>query len=215
MAAQLFQQYAGAPEEHARIPIEVAGGYVSPGGGERRLLPKALHLHRRQRALGEVLGELDIPITGFRPARLDSHHHQAPFGRAAKRRLQYFAIRRRFGDYMVGGKHAHDRFRIERIQDLRRQTDGRRRVALHRLGQNLSFRNLGKLAHNGVAQVSVGQHPDMFRRDQRGQAVYGGLDQRPFPDHVQNLLGGALAASRPETRAASSGQNQSIMMRTG
>ena len=65
---------------------------------------------------------------------------------------------------MVGRENAHHRLRVDRLQDVRGQADRRSRVALRRLGQDLLFRNLGKLFHDLRAQMIVGENPDAFGR---------------------------------------------------
>ena len=74
--------------------------------------------------------------------------------------------------------------------------------------------NLRKLAHDLVAQMIVGQDPEALGRDQRPQPVHGRLDQRALAHDVQHLFGNALAAARPEARAAASGQDQSVIVRS-
>ena len=113
---------------------------------------------------------------------------------------------------MIGGKDAHHRIRVGRMQNLRRQADRRRRIALRRFGQHLAGRNLRKLADDFVAQKVVRQDPHAFRRNHGRQTFHGGLDQRAFPNHVEDLFGGALPAARPEARSAPSGEDQTVMM---
>ena len=201
-----------APEEHAGVPEEAAGCYVASRLGGIGLLVETPHRHGGGVAGFGAAGELDVPVAGLGPARLDRHGHQVAGCRALEGRLHDPAVCTGFADHVVGGEDAHDRLRVERVQNMRRQPDGGRGVALRGFGQNLLRRHGRELPDDDVAQVVVGQHPDALRRNHGRQAVHGGLDQGPFSHHVQHLLGGALPAPRPEPRAAAPGENQPVMM---
>ena len=112
---------------------------------------------------------------------------------------------------MVGGKDPHHGVVIHGMQNMRRQADGGGRVALRRFGQDLLRRNLGKLGHHGIAEVGVGEHPEALGGDHRRETVHGALDERAPAHDVQYLFGGAFPAPWPEPRAASSGQNHSVI----
>ena len=122
-------------------------------------------------------------------------------------------------DHVVGRKHAHHRVGIDRLQNVRRQADRRRRIALRRLGQNLALGNFGKLLDDLRAQMIVGQNPDALRRKHRAQAIDGLLDQRPVAEEAQDLFGVGAAAARPEARARGrrreSGRNDETFCITG
>ena len=208
VAAKLVEQDVGAPEEHAGVPVEVAGGQIAFGVGQLGLLVETAHGKRLCAGLGSAR-EFDVAVTGFGPARLDADHHQVARGGGFQGGPENGAVPAGLSHHVVGWEHAHHGIGIERAEDVRRQADGGRGVALHGLGQNLIRGNFGKLADDGAAQVRVGQNPHSLGRDHGGQPLHRGLDQGTLPRHIEHLLGGALAAPRPEARSASSGEDQS------
>ena len=100
-----------------------------------------------------------------------------------------------------------------RVQDVRRQADGGRRVALDGLRQNLAPRNSGQLPHDLIAQVFVGENPEPLGRDQRRQPVHRGLDQGPFSKDREHLFGAGAPAARPESRTAAASQDHAVVVR--
>ena len=65
---QLGEQRAGLPEEHARVPVEIARRHIAFGLRQRRLLAETVNGNGRRAGLGAAR-ELDIAVAGFRPAR--------------------------------------------------------------------------------------------------------------------------------------------------
>ena len=86
-----------------------------------------------------------------------------PPAAACERGTNESQIARRLRDDVIGRKDAHHRVRVDGLQNVRGQADGGRGVALGRLGQDLVLRDLGQLAHDFVAQVIVGENPQMAR----------------------------------------------------
>ncbi len=189
--AQLIEQHVGAPEEHAGIPIEIAGLQIAFGLRELGLFVEAANLQGFHASRRAIAGEFHVAVAGFRPARLNSDHHQVPGRGGLEGCLDDAAVLRNLADHVVGREDAHDGVGVAGVEDLRRQPDGRRGVALHGLGQNLISGDLGKLLNNDVAQVVVGQHPQALGSDQRRQAVHRGLNQAALANHVEHLFGGA------------------------
>ncbi len=89
---------------------------------------------------------------------------------------------------MIGWKHAHHGIRIDRLKNLRRQSDRRSCVALGWFGQNLALGNLGKLPHDFRAQMIVSENPDALRRDHRTQTIHRLLDQGAVAEKFQDLF---------------------------
>jgi len=124
-----------------------------------------------------IRGEFDVAVPGFGPSRLNAqHHHFAVLGRAKRGPQQPFILVG-FPDHVVGGKDSHDRVGVDGLEDMRGQTDGRRRVAGGGFGQNLALGDFGKLVDDLGAQVVVGQNPNPVGRKHGPQAVHGLLNQ--------------------------------------
>ena len=143
MLAQLIQQHVGAPEEHAGIPEEIAGFDVASGLGQFGLFVETAHGQGFGASRGAAAGEFDVAVAGLGPARLDAEHHQVARGGGLEGRLDDGAVLRDLADHVVGGEHAHHRVGVERVQDVRGQADGGRRVALRGLGQDLCWGTSG------------------------------------------------------------------------
>ena len=212
VVAQLIQQHVGAPEKHAGIPKEIAGFDVPFGFGQFGLFVETAYRQRFGASGGAAAGEFDVAVAGLGPARLDADHHQVPGRGGLKGRLDDRPVLRSLADHMVGREDAHHRVGVQGLQNLRRQADRRRGVALHRFRQNLVARDLGELLDDDVAQVVVGQHPEALGGDQRRQAVHRGLNQAALAHHIEHLFGGAPAAARPEARTAPAGEDEAVMM---
>ena len=88
--------------------------------------------------------------------------------------------------------------------------DRRRRVAAHRLEQDLLGRKLGQLAAHRLAEVARGADPDVGRRYQRRQPVEGQAQQAAVADQRQELLGTAAARRRPEARPATTREDERL-----
>ena len=58
----------------------------------------------------------------------------------------------------------------------------------------------------------VRQNPDALGRQNRPQPLDSLLDERRFAEEIQNLLCACAPAARPETRAASTSQNQAVVI---
>ena len=103
---------------------------------------------------------------------------------------------------MIGRENAHHGVRIRVMQDLGREPDRRRGVALGGFGENLTLRHAGQLPCDLFAQMLVGQDPDALTGDQLLQPRHGQLDEGVFPQESQHLLGALRAAAGPEPCAA-------------
>ena len=111
---------------------------------------------------------------------------------------------------MVGRKHPDDRIGIAALQQKRRQPNRWRGIAPDRLGQHLVRIEPGKLLHDRVAQVLVGDDPEPLARRQRLEPLDRLLDHALRAVERQQLLGPALAAERPEARAAAAREYDGI-----
>ena len=114
---------------------------------------------------------------------------------------------------MVGRENAEDGVRIDPAQNMGGQADGRCGVALRGLGDDLRSRDLGQLANDLIPDKAIGQNPEAFGRNQGPKAIHRLLDQGSFvePDR-QDLFRMTLAALRPKTGTATTGQNQAVVV---
>jgi hypothetical protein len=115
-------------------------------------------------------------------------------------------------DKLVGRKHSQHGVGVGGPNNLRGQPDAGRRVALGRLGQHLSSGHFRKLADDLPAKVLASQNPDALGRDHRAQAVHGFLNQGALAQQREQLLGAALSAAGPETRASAPSQDEAVLI---
>ena len=97
-------------------------------------------------------------------------------------------------DDVVGRKHPDHRHRVAARQKKCRQSDRRRSIPSHWLGEDLFLLQTLKLAHNRVAKVAIGDDPEVLRLRQRQKALHRFLDHALLAIERQQLLGHALAA---------------------
>ena len=156
----------------------------------------------------EPARKLDVAVAGLRPARLNPQHHDLALGSPAKRaRAPDCRYARASPITWSAGNTPMTASGIDRFQNVRRQTDGRRRIALRRLRQNLPRGNLGKLPHDGRrADGRWSESRSAPERMHGAQAVHGLLNQRPLAQKVSGLVwrrrGGCAARSACRGRPA-------------
>ena len=75
-----------------------------------------------------------------------------------------------------------------------------------------AFGTRGRLLPDFRLQVFIGDHPNVFRRDDALETVDGLLNQAAFTEETQHLLGIAFTAARPEAGTPSTGHNECITM---
>src|SRR5439155_7304751 len=101
------------------------------------------------------------------------------------------------------------------MQDMACKPNSGRGVSLRRFGQNLLPRYRRQLPHDLFAQMFVGEYPEPFSRNEGGEPVHRGLDERALSHDREYLLGVTAPAARPEACAAASGQDQAVVIRHG
>ena len=124
-----------------------------------------------------------------------------------------FVIFVRLRDEMVSGQHSHQRIALCDMAHVK-SSEGDRGggVAADGLCQNAFPRSGRKLFFYGGSLLSVRNGPGVVGRDDRPQPSDGLLEHRVFPDDVQQLLGGAGAATGPEARAATACENHRMSL---
>ncbi|MNV20314.1 hypothetical protein D3C71_1112080 [compost metagenome] len=199
MLFQLFEEAAGAEQEHAAVP-EVTAGLDELGGalhvGLFDEVRDAADAFRQQR----VVGRLDVAITGFRlGGRHAEQHHFTVFGGdggQGQGALQGFLV----FQYVVGRQHQHQLVATFIDQHHRGQGHGRRSVATERLHQDaLGFQFARcQLLVDDEAVVLVADHDRRVHAFEH-QAFQGLLEQGVFAGQGQELLGELLTGKRPKT----------------
>ena len=94
---------------------------------------------------------------------------------------------------------------------MRGQPDGRRGIALRRLGQNLALRNFRHCLHNLGAQMVIGENPQALGREHGPRTIHRLLNQGPLSEKAEHLFRVRAAAARPEARAAASRKDEAVM----
>ncbi len=205
---QLFQETAGAEQEDAAVPAVVAGGHVFGGGDGIGLLDEALDAGY---ALGQtVVGAgLDVAVTGLgRGGRNAEQHHLATLGGGGgllQGDLEFGFVL----DHVIGGQHQHQV--VLAVSDQLHGSDGhgRRGVAtegLHDQRLRLALDGLELLFHQ-VTVFGVADDDGAIDAALAAQAIDGLLEHGLFAGQGQELLGVKLAREGPESRAATTGQD--------
>ena len=214
MLPQLVQQHVGAPEEHARSSSKIAGRDVRLRLRQLRLFVESAHRRRARARPAACLAEIrcsrspsPASAAGSRPP--SACRSAAPLSAA----FTTFRIRGRLADHVVRREtrpSPHpDRSSAGSAPPGRSPAPC---CAARARPESAACGISGQLLDDVVAQMVVGQHPQALGRNHRRQPVHRRLNQDAVADHVQHLLGGALAAARPEARAAPAGQDQAVMM---
>ena len=111
---------------------------------------------------------------------------------------------------VIGGHHHHGGVGIFRQEQRRRQADRGRRVAFAGLAHDPSPIKLRQLSGDRLRQAAVGNDPCPLRGHELAQSIDRGLDHRPAPRQVQQLLGASGPAERPKPRAAATGHDDGV-----
>ena len=114
-------------------------------------------------------------------------------------------------DVMVGGKNGEQSIAARGVAHVERgQCDGGGGVAADGFGEHATSRGSGQLLAYFGGLLGVGDRPDSFRRNEGPQTRDGLLQHGVFADDIEELLGRARAAARPEAGAAASGENDGV-----
>ena len=136
---------AGAKQEDAGVPVEIAAGDDSV----RRSRDRASRRSARRRRTCAAAGDLDVAIAGFRLVRLDAEDHDPAFERGRHALLDgppELLVGRNF---VVGGNDQHHRIAMRRQRLQRGDRHRRRRVPPDRLEDRAAA------GHIDLAEVGV------------------------------------------------------------
>ena len=115
------------------------------------------------------------------------------------------------GDELVGGQHGHQGIRAGFAQQVNGgQANGGGCIAADGLGQDMRGRDFRRLAADGGGLFAVGHDPEIGGFEQGRETGNGLLQHRFASDNVEQLLGLARAAARPEAGAAASGEDDGM-----
>ena len=230
LCRQFTQIAARAEEEHAAVPVVLAGGDEALGGGKIRLLDEAVDGVDRVRSTGARqtrqrlgrpadvavarLGGLRDHAEGHEPPRL-GRRQRRPYGRLEGRPVTH---------HMVGGQHEQQGARVSGTRGVGRgirrgsrrqrhmsgQRDGRGGVAPDGLQHDpraLHARLTQLLGHHEavglVADHDRGQNPRQTRCAGHGRLQHGLLT----PSQGKELLGEMLTGERPEACSGAAGED--------
>src|SRR5205807_2560844 len=210
MLPQGIGERAGAPHKNTAVPVIVAGCNEFFRALKIGLFSKALHAE--QLAIQLVSG-LNVPVSGFRAARLDAHGHNVlslagDLHGAEKQFLEFGFI----ANNVVRREHANNRSGIEFFQEEGCQPYGRRSVAGLGLNYYLFRWEPGQLAAYFGSDELIGDDPKILFGGHWGQPLNGLLDHCLFSVEGQHLLGGSAPAAGPEPRPAASGKDYRIKL---
>src|SRR5262249_61653448 len=112
---------------------------------------------------------------------------------------------------MVGGKNGHKRVAFGGVTNMDcRERDSGGGVAANGFGDDAFSGSCRQLFSKRRSLLSVGDSPDAVRRNQRTQTRDSLLEHGLLADDVEELLGRARAAARPEARAATTGEDYGV-----
>jgi hypothetical protein len=201
---EVLEQQGDRRNEHARVPVVVAGFQVLPGD----VLGRLLHEFGDREGAGrpadvELAARTDVAEAGGRMGRLDADRDNVSFGRRVDGLADSIAEGAVRGDDLVRGEGAHDRFRIPGIQDGRGQADRGGRILGLAFEHQVRFIQFRKLGFDGKAVRFPRDHEDAAA-GKRLQPVIGGADQGTArPCQVVQEFGGGCAGQRPQAGSGS------------
>ena len=136
-----------------------------------------------------------------------------PSGGRAECRARELQVPPRLGDHVVRRKHAHHGIRDRASGGCAPPDQWRARCCAAPVRpESGAAESPGSCRTISSRRCSLVRTQMPFRRNQRRQAVHGGLDQRALAENRQHLFGVRAAAARPESRAAAAGQDQAVIM---
>ena len=216
MMRQFRNDAAHRPDEHAGVPGKIPLGEKLLGQLRRGFFAELLHfVHRR--AVIEAGNErapsaLDVAVARAGPRRLDANGDKRAraardFHRPAQAVLESGAVFNK----LIRGQHHHRGFGIARGDPADAQRDGRRRVALVRLGEDILRRHLiAEQRADGRFLLTVGENEDVLAQHEAVEPGERLLQQGLFAQELEKLFGAVIAAQRPETAATAAGEDNGV-----
>ena len=190
---------AGAKQENAGVPVEIAAGEVLLRGRQIGFFDETRDIEMPCLPAGD----LDIAVTGFRLARLDAEHHEPAGLRAPERRFPCVCQNCRFGrNLMIGGNDQHQAVARADKRAQRGDGNGGGRIAPGRLEDRAAA---GKVDAREIGMDAVGvplrrqSGRSAFRPPASPSAAASVLASiEPSPEKSWNCFGIVLARQRPQ-----------------
>src|SRR5471030_3204104 len=207
---QLAQVAVGAEQEHAAVPVVIAGVDEALGRGAVRLLDEALDLEAGCGRRGGAA--LDVAIAGFRRRRHDAEGGQRAVGGHHGRVCYRLVERVDILDHVVGRQHQHHGVGVDGLDEVGGGGDGGRRVAPHRFEQDTKRCNADftQLLGDHEAVFIAADHQGLHQARPAGQALRRVLQHGHVAYDGQQLLRQDRARQRPQTGAGTTRQDDWI-----
>ena len=207
-ALELLDEERRREQEDAAVPVVVAGGEIGLGALAVGLLDEGGDLQGAVRP-GDGRARPDVAIAGLRPVGGDAEGDEPLPARGARGAVDRGEEARHRGDGMVGGQDQHQRVRLLRQQQQRRDADRRRRVAAQRLEHDRLRRHAGeaKMLGHDEAMLVIGDHHRRREAGAVGHPQRRLLQQRALAQQRQELLGVERPRQRPQPRPGAARQD--------
>lgn len=115
-------------------------------------------------------------------------------------------------DELIGGEDGHGRVGVTRGDESDPESDGGGGVAFRRFGEDVSgWEHVGHFA-DFLFLEGVCEDEDVFGGNEALEAGDGLIEEGGVVEEVEQLLRFGVAAERPETGSASSGENKGIVV---
>ena len=201
---KLFEEAAGAEDEHAAVPEIVPVGQVGLGRRDIRLFDEAGDAPR----VADGLALLDIAVARLGPFGDDPEGYEIAVPGKLDRICKGAMELRRVDDQMIGGERRDDRIVVVAHQGQRGAGQGRRRAPRGGLEQQrrVLTADLAQLLGSEEAVLLVAHDQGRGALD-AGKARDGLLQHRRLAAERKELLRAQLPGKGPQARADSAGQD--------
>ncbi len=198
-AFQFRQEGRGAEQEHTAVPVIIAGGQITLGGGLVGFFDKAFH--RTNASIIQRSAGLDVAIAGFRGGGDDAEGDQVSGFRLRRDLENRGAKAGDIGDDMIGGQD-QQQWISAAILALGVQggdSDCWRGVAAHRFEHDRGGMDAHRpqLLGDHEAMLFIAHHHRCGHVVQAGDAQGGVLQHGVAVRQRQKLFGIGLAGQRP------------------
>ena len=177
------------PDEHARVPAILTAVDVFERSFVIRFLHEPFGLVEngfgflRAGGRGQFRAGVNVAVTGFRTGRFDADGHdrltlRGDIKGVGQNLLELFRIR----NDVVGGQHGHHARGRTRADERRAECHRRARIATHRLGNDVIFRQLGQLFPHLGDLRGVGDDENVLGWHERQHALDGFLQKGFFAE---------------------------------
>ena len=210
---QVFEKGGDAPEKHAGVPMKIAGGNVLFGEFELGFFGEAANSVERKFVGREGFTHaFDVAEAGVGSRGRNAEDNDAAgIFRDLERGANDGAIFLRVFDEMVGGEDGHKGVALGGVADVNgSERDGDGGVAAEGFREDAFAGSGGDLLFDGDGLLEIGDGLDAVGRNEGAQAGDSLLEHGGGADDVEELLGSASAAARPEASATASSEDYGV-----